>query len=321
MNKMAHGKRRAQYKKKKHSARSSHHMTIQERRRQRNQRVFLSGIIFLGVLLILGIYHSHKKKETADVDSRIEETAEEESQDLADAKDSGTQGSASDSMDEAAIRESAAWKEIFDNAQDYPKDVLECLERNPEMLDFVSGYLAAGTKVTGGISQEESEEKCPLFIQWDERWGYMPYGDSNMGACGCGPTCLSMVAYSLTRNEHATPDAFARRAAQDGYYVENVGTSWSFLDDIAPEYGLSVYQCPFPELGELEEMLDEGNLFICSMGPGDFTDNGHFIVLWGVSESGDLLINDPFSKANSAKEWDYDTIVSQCKGMWAYSLA
>lgn len=41
--------------------------------------------------------------------------------------------------------------------------------------------------------------------------------------------------------------------------------------------------------------LAAGHPIICSVGPGDFTQNGHFIVLTGY-ENGVIKVNDPFSQ-------------------------
>ena len=61
--------------------------------------------------------------------------------------------------------------------------------------------------------------------------------------------------------------------------------------------------------------LEAGNPIICVMGPGDFTAKGHFIVMVG-SEDGKIKVNDPNSKANSEKLWNYDDIYSQIKNLW-----
>lgn len=103
-----------------------------------------------------------------------------------------------------------------------------------------------------------------------------------MGISGCGPTCLSMVLYSLTGDKNLTPDMLAQRAMEDGYYVEGVGTSWLFMGDIAREYGITVNQFPSADLRQMEETVDNGGLIICAVGPGDFTDEGHFIVIRGI---------------------------------------
>ena len=99
---------------------------------------------------------------------------------------------------------------IYAERSKYPEELLAALAANQEMTDFVKGYLASDGTVTGGISEEEKGQSFPLFLQWDKRWGYSPYGRSSICISGCGPTCLSMVIFSLTRDDHATPDALAR---------------------------------------------------------------------------------------------------------------
>lgn len=216
------------------------------------------------------------------------------------------------------IRESAGWQKVFSEGDIYPESLRNALKKNSELLNFVLGYPYAGTEARGGIHFWERLEKCPLFLQWDARWGYVPYGTSVIGVSGCGPTCLSMVIYSLTRDRSATPDKLAARAMEEGYYVRDVGTAWSFMADIVSDYGISVSQFTCLEEAELKDRLDDGNLVICSMGPGAFTDQGHFIVIRDYSENG-LLVNDPFSRMNSSKAWTYDTLSTQCRQMWVYS--
>ena len=55
------------------------------------------------------------------------------------------------------------------------------------------------------------------------------------------------------------------------------------------------------------------------MGKGHFTNNGHFIVLRGITENGKILVNDPNSREKSKKEWSVSIIVSEAKGAWAFS--
>lgn len=210
-----------------------------------------------------------------------------------------------------------AWERILEQEEFYPAELISALERNHELLDFVDGYLTAEAKAYGGITQEESREQCPLFLQWDERWGYAPYGEINIGVSGCGPTCLSMVLYSLTRDESITPDMLAQRALEEGYYVDGAGTSWAFLKDMAPQYGVAVCEEQLYDEKAMKVYLGDGKLVICAMGPGNFTDTGHFIVVRGYS-GGKLLINDPFSRENSSRAWDPETIRSQCSRVWTY---
>ena len=66
--------------------------------------------------------------------------------------------------------------------------------------------------------------------------------------------------------------------------------------------------------------LKAGHPIICIMGPGDFTTTGHFIVLSGVTDDGRIIVHDPNSEARSKQTWDVETILNQCRCLWAYSV-
>lgn len=63
--------------------------------------------------------------------------------------------------------------------------------------------------------------------------------------------------------------------------------------------------------------LRKGRPIICSVGPGDFTKEGHFIVLAGVQE-GKIIVNDPNSKKRSNRLWTYENIEGQIKNLWVF---
>lgn len=206
-------------------------------------------------------------------------------------------------------------QKIYKNSSDYPEIMLTALANNPEMADFVAGYPDNDGSVTGGINEQEKGQSFPLFLQWDSRWGYQNYGGDNIGLSGCGPTCLSMVMYYLTRDESFTPDRIAGYSMEHGYYVEGTGTAWALLTDFPSLYGVKV-----TELGAAEETLkaelDDGSILICAMRKGDFTLSGHFIVIYGY-EDGKFLVNDPNCAARS-RGWSFEQISSQIKNIWAY---
>ena len=66
--------------------------------------------------------------------------------------------------------------------------------------------------------------------------------------------------------------------------------------------------------------LNSGNPIICVVGPGDFTDNGHFLVLTGIDDSGKIILRDPNSNIRSEKTWEIDKLMSQIKNLWAFSF-
>lgn len=204
---------------------------------------------------------------------------------------------------------------IYKDSSRYPSKMLEALANNPEMADFVNGYTGSKTKASGGFSEDELSLEFPLFLQWDPRWGYVEYGDGScIGLAGCGPTCLSMALYYLTGDEGITPDIVAAYSMDNGYYVSGAGTAWGLLTDLPFKYGVRVSE---PERSEqtIKNALDQGKVVICSMGPGDFTAAGHFIVIYGYDKDG-FMINDPNCVARSKKRWTYGKIAAQIKHVW-----
>ena len=83
--------------------------------------------------------------------------------------------------------------------------------------------------------------------------------------------------------------------------------------------GLTSHEVAFEKNNILAE-LEAGNPIICSMGPGDFTTTGHFIVLAGTDGNSGIIVNDPNSKENSSKVWDIEKIMPQVRNLWGYSL-
>ena len=73
------------------------------------------------------------------------------------------------------------FQSVYENREDYPEELLSSLCNTPEMIDFVKGYLTAEKKASGKLTRKELSEGIPLLLQWDKRWGYAPYGNSNIG--------------------------------------------------------------------------------------------------------------------------------------------
>lgn len=204
---------------------------------------------------------------------------------------------------------------ILENSYKYPDKLLEALANNPEMTDFVMGYEENAGRVSGTLTQDEMKQDFPLFLQWDPRWGYGDYGDgSNIGLAGCGPTCLSMALFYLTGDESLTPDRMAEYSMKNGYYISGTGTAWALLQDVPEQYGISVSQ-PKAEENTMKTALDNGSVIICSMGPGDFTAAGHFIVIYGYDKKG-FLVNDPNCVARSRQTWSFSDLKGQIKNIW-----
>ena len=172
------------------------------------------------------------------------------------------------------------FKTIYKNISDYPESLLVSLCNTPGNDRLCKGsILMQTTKPHGNITEKELSEGIPLLIQWDKRWGYASYGNSDIGISGCAPTCLSMVISGLTDNRNITPYKVAKFAEKNGYYIEGQGTSWNIMTEGVSSFGITGIEIPLSK-NSIFSHLENNEPIICSMRPGDFTTAGHFIVLY-----------------------------------------
>lgn len=160
------------------------------------------------------------------------------------------------------------------------------------------------------------EGVMPTLYQKDPEWSDHPYGSLSFGEGGCGPISLAMVYVFLTGDTGVSPTDIADMAVRQGYASED-GTSWSFMVEGAEALGM---QCAWATLEEslVAGHLAEGSPLICVMGPGDFTTTGHFIVITGMDDAGNLIIRDSNSVERTAQVWPFETIRQQCRAAWVY---
>ena len=203
--------------------------------------------------------------------------------------------------------------------EDWPTEIIELLKKNPETEDFVLNYpLLKDTYQDIDLSEYADTDEVPLFMQWDKRWGYTPYGEDMLAISGCGPTCLSMVCVHLLNDTSLNPRVIAQFSEENDFCAPGDGTKWTLISEGGVMLGLNVEEVYLDE-SNISQILESGNPIICAMGPGDFTSSGHYIVLTDYVD-GMIKINDPNSIANSEKLWSYDEIVGQIDNLWECSL-
>lgn len=204
---------------------------------------------------------------------------------------------------------------ILNNINKIPLELLELAIRNNEAIDFVSNYPFRKKYKKISIKDDYTPGEIPLFLQWDERWGYNKYSDEFLAINGCAPTSLAMVIVGLTGDTSINPKVIADYSYNNGFYVEGVGTSWSLMTDGASYFGLNSEYLNLNKSSILTS-LKKGNPVIASVKPGIFTTVGHFLVVTGLDEDGKLIINDPNSIKNSSKTWDVDVFLNEVKALW-----
>lgn len=164
-----------------------------------------------------------------------------------------------------------------------------------EPVDFTEPIIETTeptTECTTEPTIEETEpaskyDTVPLYYQ--TLYNHVPFSGATVGQWGCGITCLAMVA-SYFLEEELLPDEMAHRfnisrdnpAACLDWGIDQLG-----LPLIGKYYGDEVFEKVWPA-------LENGQVVIALMQKGSlFTDNGHFIVIAGMTEDGKYIVNDP----------------------------
>lgn len=157
-----------------------------------------------------------------------------------------------------------------------------------------------------------SSLEVAYYDQTDEAWAEEPYGSDTIGRYGCGPVAMAMVVSTLSDTE-MDPVQMARHCTEQGYWASKQGSYWSIVPGVAEDFGLICTSLP-PEETDTDTIisyLSTGQLLVALVGPGHFTNSGHFIILRGTTLDGGILVADPASPARSLTVWDLDLILEE----------
>lgn len=174
--------------------------------------------------------------------------------------------------------------------------------------------------LTGGLAD------LVYFNQGEAPWADALYGSDPIRGYGCGPTAMSMVVSTLG-DQVVDPAEMARIADEQGYCAAGSGSYLAIVEGLAAYFGLNVEPCYGISADELRQLLASGNLLVALMGPGHFTQGGHFIVLRGVTLTGEVLVADPNSRDRSLALWDAQLILDELSSsridgapLWCFSM-
>lgn len=158
------------------------------------------------------------------------------------------------------------------------------------------------------------------YEQTDPRWADIMYSSvgnrlQTIGREGCGPTCAAMVVSTLRKR--VTPDQAADWSVWKGYQSANDGTYWAFFAAYLQEFGIACEQVGPPSADRAIAMLRKDRMVITSMGKGQWTSGGHFILAYGLSEDGTRVkIHDPNSEAVYRELGDINRYRTEAKQYW-----
>ena len=187
----------------------------------KRQLYFITAAVICVGIISTALILRTRKEEAKEAAAKIEQQNREKS-----AKENIEQEEKNETPEErlARVKEDAGRK-------GYPKGVIELLDKNEETIDFVEDYEEKKDLPAAETLDAVTQGEIPLLIQWDERWGYAPYGNSIVAVSGCGPTCMAMVAAGLTGDVTATPAKLAAYGTENGYLDEENNTYWKFMSE------------------------------------------------------------------------------------------
>ncbi len=160
----------------------------------------------------------------------------------------------------------------------------------------------------------------PLLMQWDWRWGYIWYGGGPGGLTGCAPTCMAMIGLGLTGDESINPKDMFAFSENSGFWVPGQGTSWSLVTNAFPNHPIRCSQIS-PDEGTIRAELQAGHPVLINVGIGKFSAVGHFMVLAGLAEDGNFILNDPNNLENCSRTWPWSELSTEVVNAWSYWLA
>ena len=143
---------------------------------------------------------------------------------------------------------------------------------------------------------EPTAVPIPLFSQQDYP---VPYGAGNVPESGCGIVCLAMVLTALL-GEPVSPEDLAARY---GDFHCSAGTDWALFPAAAADFGVACTQT-FDTYAVMDA-LEAGKPVICNHFRGLLSEDGHFIVLTGLTPDGNITVNDPNRENRENEDLEY----------------
>ena len=188
-----------------------------------------------------------------------------------------------------------------------------------------TGGSGRGRKAYGGRGTEpETVNGHAYYSQNDSKWKDDAYVSMNaqdgatMGDSGCGPTAMAMVAGDAA-NKNVTPTDMAKLAAQSGFR-DSTGTNAQFIDYASDYMGLPHDTVEKPSADYIKANAMNGNTMILNGVSGDggaFTSAGHYVVVVGTDNNGNILVNDPRGKSYS-RPYSAEELAKQTNIAWDY---
>lgn len=171
-------------------------------------------------------------------------------------------------------------------------------------------------------------KKPKSYKQTDSRWAGKPYRvkgkeNSTIGGSGCGPTSAAMLVATYKDSEE-TPLTACNWSMEKGYKAVGQGTYYTFFAAYFKAHGMKCEQVPGGNSYHKKNTdadkkalaaLKAGKYVIACMGPGIWTNGGHFVLAYDY-KNGQVYINDPASSKAVRAENTWDKFQYEAKYYW-----
>lgn len=190
--------------------------------------------------------------------------------------------------------------------------------------------LAAALALLFGASASAEKKKrevepllldMPLYNQqdYDEPVFTWKQREITVAESGCGAACVAMVIGYFEPEQSPEPDEIMRLAGQMGFYRGD-GLGRDALRLLLAEYGISGRWRKL-DARAIENTLRKGKPIVEYVGPGYFTGGGHYVVLRGIAENGELLVADPNSEEKTLhKTYRFAAMIQQARGDYPFMI-
>ena len=214
---------------------------------------------------------------------------------------------------QAAHQAAALWEQLTAG----PEEIVLVLEETLEPDPSPSFHLPAGDPALTEVLEADGRQiltggivDIVYYCQADEAWADQLYGTDPIGPYGCGPTAMAMAVASMTDTD-TDPAQMAAWAAENGYWARRSGSYHSIIQGTARAFGLDAEAIGERTADAIRRELYSGHILAALVGPGHFTEGGHFILIRGVTLSGDVLVADPNSLERRLVAWDPQIIIDE----------
>lgn len=149
------------------------------------------------------------------------------------------------------------------------------------------------------------------FNQADEAWNH---SGLSIHSAGCGPSAIAVCITNLT-SKWVTPVDVASWGSQNGYY-SSAGSVHEGIPAMVEHFGL---QCEGAgtDYEKIKAALKNGNFVIGLMGPGYFTNGGHFITLVEIDQDNQVTVADVGSRRRSQFKYALKDVIGESKAAGA----